>query len=414
MHIHGFNDSFKNLTFTSLAHFANDGIFFFIPLIADILATRAEVVPSVLTAMFLVFYGSSSVLSMYVGHIADRTGRPGPLIGVGTMMMSFAMVGYFLTLSYTTGMLFVVSMLASAFLAGFGSAFYHPLGASILQSSFNDEQRGRVLGINGAVGSVGRALYPSLFFFAAIFLSTYASLAFLGLVGVAISAAIMQGFKSKPERIAEHSPPKPVTRPRDALTVGVVLLTTVSFVRSVATSGIISWIPIYISNEKGLGISGALGLALTIMYGTAIVGQPLLGWLLDRFDRRVILAITSAGAGLTISGYLLIRSASLELVLLALFGLFTFAAFPLLFSLSSIYVSKESSSLGNALIWGLGTGGGNVLGPLATGMIVLGNYARLGLAFEVMAIIALLSAIVTVLLPKAGAQKWNIAFLREP
>ena len=401
MKISRLNGSFKNLTYTSIAHFVNDGVFFSVPLIADILATRAEVTPSMLTTMFLVFYGSSSVLSMYVGRIADRTGKHGPLIGVGTMMMSLAMIGYFVTLSYTAGMLFVFSMLTSAFLAGFGSAFYHPLGASILQSSFNDDQRGRVLGINGAVGSVGRALYPSLFFFAAIFLTTYGSLASLGLIGIVISAALLYGFKSEPE-MSQQSKPKQMTRPRDALTVGVVMLTTVSFVRSVATSGIISWIPIYISTEKGLGITGALGLALTIMYGTAIVGQPILGWFLDRFDRRVILAITSAGAGVTIFGYLLIRGVFFELVVLALFGLFTFAAFPLLFSLSSIYVARESSSLSNALIWGLGTGGGNVVGPLITGMIVLGNYSRLGLAFEVMAAIAVLSAIVAVLLPKAG------------
>jgi FSR family fosmidomycin resistance protein-like MFS transporter len=402
LEIEMFSDPIKDLALTSLGHFINDGTVFFVPLIADIFASQKKVPPSEVTMIFVVFYGSSSILSAYVGRLADKTGRPGPLIGVGTMLLSLGMLGYFATLSYTTGSLFLVSMMVSAFLAGFGSGFYHPLGASVLQSSFRNTQRGRALGINGIGGSIGRAVYPGIFFLVAIYLTTYGSLAFFGVVGAMASIAIWLGLKSQRIRSAtEGQLSKQMTKARDALTKGIVILTLVSFVRSVATSGIVSWIPIYISNQKGLGVTSALGLSLTIMFATAIVGQPFFGWLVDKFDRRVVLAISTAGAGLAILGYLF-TSGSVELIVLAIFGFFTFTAFPLLLSLASDYEPEGSSSLGNALVWGIGISGGGVIGPLVTGTLVLNDYAQLGFAFEIMAVAALLSAVGAMLLPKSG------------
>lgn len=394
------NIQIRYLAFTSLGHFINDGIVFFVPLIADIFANQRGVTPLEVTVMFVAFYGSASILSAYVGRLADVTGGASSLIAVGTTLLSLSMFTYYMALSYATGALLLGLMMGSAFIAGFGSAFYHPLGASVLQASFADAQRGRALGINGAFGSIGRALYPSLFFFVAIFISTYGSLAFFGAVGMVASLGILLGLKS--QRVQHESglkSAKQTTRARDALTSGIIILTLISFVRSTATSGIISWIPIFISTQKGLGVTGALGLTLTVMFAAATVGQPFFGWLLDRFDRRIILAVSSAGSGLTIIAYLF-TNGLMELLILAVFGFFTFTAFPLFLSLASNYEPEGSSSLGNALVWGIGASGGSVIGPLITGALVLTNYQRLGYAFEIMAAGVLISAAGTLFLPR--------------
>jgi FSR family fosmidomycin resistance protein-like MFS transporter len=399
------NVQIRCLGFTSLGHFINDGTVFFVPLIADIFANQGGVTPLELTLMFVIFYGSASILSAYVGRLADVTGGAGSLIAVGTTLLSLSMFTYYMTLSYATGTLFLGLMMGSAFIAGFGSAFYHPLGASLLQASFVDTQRGRALGLNGAFGSIGRALYPSMFFFVAIFLSTYGSLAFFGAVGMLASLGILLGLRSeRVQQVSGLAPAKESTRARDAMTSGIIILTLISFVRSAATSGITSWIPIFISTQKGLGVTGALGLTLTVMFSTAIVGQPFFGWLLDRYDRRIILAVSSAGSGLTIIAYLFTHGLA-ELLILAVFGLFTFTAFPLFLSLASNYEPEGSSSLGNALVWGLGTSGGSVIGPLITGALVLTNYQRLGFAFEIMAMGILISAAGTLFLPRAKTRK---------
>ena len=390
------------LFFASMGHFINDGVDFIIPLIGAIFSSLKEVTPFEVTIMFLIYYGSGAVFSSCVGRLADKTRSPGSLIGVGTMLMSVSLLGYFVTLSYATGIAFLFSMMFFSFLAGFGSGFFHPLVASVLRFSFDRSRRGRILGINGAVGGIGRTLYPSLFFFLAIFLTTYGSLAFLGFAGAAASIVILLGLGSGSQstQIMPTQSPHSTGKIRDALTTGIVGLTLVALVSSVAAGGIASWIPIYISKQKGFGLSGALGLALTAMAAGSIVGQPFFGWLQERFDARLILGISFAGTGLSILGYLTING-TFALVMFALFGFFTYAAFPLLFSLSSVYVDEESSSLGNAIVWGLGLSGGNVIGPLIIGTFLIAGYGELGFAFEFMAATLLISAVGTVFLPKS-------------
>jgi len=126
----------------------------------------------------------------------------------------------------------------------------------------------------------------------------------------------------------------------------------------------------------------------------------LFGVLVDKFDKRLILGLSSAGSGLAIIGYISTRG-PLEIVLLSLFGFFSFSGFPLVFSLSSDYAPEGSSSLTNALAWGLGVTGGGVVGPIVTGAIIANDYVHLAFAFEIMALIVLLSALGTALIPKS-------------
>jgi MFS transporter, FSR family, fosmidomycin resistance protein len=393
-----------NLAYTSIGHFVNDGIDFIIPLIGDIFASRNEVTPFVLTVMFLVYYGSGSLLSSWVGRFADRTGKPGSLIGVGTMLMSISLLGYFATLSYMAAFPFVFSLMFFSLLAGFGSGFYHPLAASVLRSSFDTNRRGRALGINGSIGGFGRTLYPSLFFLLAIFLTTDGSLVFLGLIGIVASIVIFMGLRSQRTEITSDRRgfSRSTGGVKDALTTGIIVLTLVAFVSSVASGGIASWIPIYISNQRGLGLSSGLGLTLTVMAVGSIVGQPIFGWLQERIDARLLLGISIAGTGLSVLGYLF-TAHIVALAMISLFGFFTYAAFPLLFSLSSLYVDEESSSLANAIVWGLGLSGGSVIGPLIMGAFVVSGYGALSFALEVMAVTVFVSAVGTVFLPKSRA-----------
>jgi MFS family permease len=399
------NRRLRDLAFTSLAHFVNDGTVFFVPVIAALVANLKEASPLELTVMFVVFYGSATIPSLYVGRSADRSGNAGALLGVGILLLSLGLLGYYVTLETTGRFLFLVSLLIAALLAGFGSAFYHPLGASVLQSSFNDAERGRALGVNGAIASVGRAIYPITFFLVALSLSTAGSIVFFALAGILASVSVWLGLRPRDRHVPNRDDAGEVAgAARRSLTTGIVLLTLVSFIRSLATTGIYSWIPIYMSNQKGLGVTSALGFDWSLMLSAAIVGQPLFGYLTDKFDRRVVLAISSVGSAMSILAYLYTTGVA-ELLMLALFGFFTFTAFPLLLALASNYETAGSSSLSNALVWGLGTSGGSVIGPLITGALTLADYNHLRYAFEVMAVGAIISAALTLLLPNATAVK---------
>lgn len=395
----------RALAFTSLAHATNDGMVIYVSFAADFLATARGVPPLETTAMLVVYNAASVLLSLFIGRWADRSGRPGTLIGLGMGLLASGLAGFYLALVLTDGVALLASVVASAVLAGFGSAFYHPLGATILQSSFQDETRGRALGANGSIGSVGRAAYPSLFYLVPLIVTIYDPFGVFAAIGFAVSALLWLGLRGWRAPAPAPSSPGLTTNGgqsslRRAATKGAILLTAVVFVRSMATQGIVSWLPTYITQQKGAGLGAALGVIITTMYVAAIPGQPMFGWLVDHYDRRLILGLSSLGSAVSILAYLF-TAGWVSLACLVLFGLFTFSGFPLFLSLAADYVPREASSMGNALVWGIGSSGGSLVGPLVAGMIAASDYALLGLAFEMLAAVALVSALGTVLLPKA-------------
>ena len=196
----------------------------------------------------------------------------------------------------------------------------------------------------------------------------------------------------------------------DTLTRGIVTLTVVAFLRSSATQGISAWIPTYLATQKGLGVSADLGIAVTTMYAAAIIGQPTFGLLVDRFDKRAVLATSSIGGAASILGYLAFGTGLVGTAWLFSFGFFVFSGFPLLLSMVGDYVPRGESSLANALVWGFGSTAGGAIGPLVTGALIGGDYARLGTAFTVLAGAAIVSGVATVMVPPARRRSKMRAF----
>ncbi len=407
------------LVFTSAGHFINDGMVFFVPVIAAILAKDHGTSAWVITAMLTVFYLASAGFGVAVGLIADSMGKRGLMIALGLFVLSLGLLGFYVSLVAPAGVSRDVLAIIAGLIAGVGSSFYHPLGGSLLQLKFSDESRGRALGVNGSFGSLGRALYPSLFFVvAALAISqrdTIAIFAGLGILAAAVVASGLRGLTADNRRhlttnavangdvaTSAHSPDPAVPAKRSIkslLNRSVVTLMVIAFLRSMAFIGIVSWIPIYLSTQKHTGVSSQLGYTVTVMYLGGILGQPAFGLMADRFDKRLVLALDSLGsAGATF--LYLSSSGSAATVFLLIFGFFAFSGFPLLLSLVSDYVPRESSTTGNALVWGLGSTGGQAMGPLAVTILTLGSYHRLGFAFGVLAAVAAATVLGTPLMSK--------------
>lgn len=387
------------MALTSLGHFINDGTTYLVPVVADFLSLSYHASPLWVTAMLTLYYVASSITSMGVGRFADRYGRHGSLIAQGMLLMSLGLIGYYAAIKAAPSYLLLPLSLASSILIGFGSSFYHPIGATMLSQSFGEKNKGRALGINGAMGSLGRALYPSIYFAVAALLTKPGSIAFFGLVGIAAAVGIHQNFKE--ERM--NAKPR-VGRPlslRGALTRGIVVLTVVSFIRSTAIQAVVSWMPIYFTYDKALGFSATLGAAITIMYAAGIVGQPSFGLFVERFDKRYVIAASFLGTSLALLGYLYTRGV-ISYLLLFVFGFATFSGFPVFLSLATDYSPPEYSTFGNSLVWGLGITGGGALGPIIPALISRGNYARLPYAFEILAIVNLAITAGLLLLPKSS------------
>ena len=338
--------------------------------------------------------------SVYAGRWADRSGTPGRLMALGIAFLGFGLVGFALIAEYTKGgELFSFALLCDLVM-GFGGAFYHPLGASILQGVFGHGTEGRALGVNGAMGGVGRTVYPLIQLAVRAPLLTQAGgFAFFGAVGVVSALLIWAGLG----RAELGSEKEEGSRPsiRSSLTKPMVALLAVSFVRSASLFGVAQYAPTFLADQRGLGVGLSLGVVIFVFYASAIVGQPIFGFLTDRVDHRVVLAVSTLGAAGSIFGY--VGSVGAVSVLwLSLFGFFAYSGFPLLMALASDYSARSASALGNSLVWGLGSSGGTALGPLLVGALALNEASRLGSSFEVMAAVAVVSGVATMLIPRAA------------
>lgn len=374
----------------------NDGFMFIFPLVADILANLRNYPPSYLTAIFVVFYASSTLFGLYAGRMADRGSVLGR-IHTGIFLISIGIAGFAYVLIYPE--VSYAMALVSSILMGMGTGFYHPIGAAILQKMYSRKSIGKVLGINGSMGSVGRAIFPTIFVGLAYVMSHGDSLVVLAVAGIASSAIIAVGLnpgknKDSGRKVRDEGI-------KTVINFSIIILTIVFFIRSISAQGMVAWIPTYLTYSKGVGIGTTLGIVVTLMYSSAIVGQPLFGILVDRIDKRLLLFISSLGTASAMYAYMN-TGGIVELLFLALFGFFTFSGFPLTMSLVSDYAPKGPSSLVNSIVWGFGNSGGMILGPLIAGAIILNNYARIPVSFNIMIVLSVVVAFLSLALPKTG------------
>lgn len=385
------------LAFTSLGHFLNDGFTFLFPVIADVFSTGSTYgyPPLMITGMLGSFYGASAVFGLFASSNADRGTRIGG-IHVGILLISTGITGFGASLISLS--LPYYAIIAFSVVMGMGTGFYHPIGAAILQKTYRSEVRGRVLGINGSMGSVGRAVFSLIFLAMAAVITQGNTLIILAGVGLAGSFLIWYGLRkvraAQPGRKAK-------TTVNDVINMSIVVLTAVVFTRAIASQGMVAWIPTFLTYSKGVGVGTNLGIVLLIMYGSAIVGQPIFGLLVDRMDKRLLLFTSSIGTAATMFFYMN-TTGDLELVFLSLFGFFTFSGFPLTMSLASDYAPRGSSSLTNSVVWGFGSSGGMVLGPVLAGAIILQDYARIPFSFEILIVLSIIVAFAALALPKSG------------
>lgn len=386
----------RALAFTSIGHLANDGATAFVPVVVDLLASLRGATPPEVLVLLSMFYFTSAITSVLVGMRADATGAPGALMAAGIGCLGLGLGGFGAALAFSSPADLFAWALACDVVMGVGSSFYHPLGGSILQSAFGRHATGRALGLNGSMGSLGRALYPSLFLITAAGVTYSGSLWLFGAVELGLAFLIWAGLRRTGAPAGVSLGRRPSFR--SSLSRPMVMLLAVALSLQASFSGVTAYTPIFLTTQRGFGIGVLLGGAITALYAPAIPGQPFFGFLSDRLDRRLVVAISGVGAGFSVLGYVL-ASGVVSVAFLALFGFFSFTAFPVLLSLASNYSSEGSRALGNSLIWGLGVTAGASIGPVLVYSLTLDQYARLAWSFEVMAVLAVISGLGALLIP---------------
>lgn len=413
----------RALVLTSLVHFVNDGV---------------SMVPLSIFPLLLIYFGLAApelgvVASMWsitsvigspaVGHLSDRLRRNRMLLAGGLVMMAVGVVGTgwsvtegairtFLPLDvYPALVLFGVT-------GGLGSSVCHPIGGTVLSQAYPPSKIGKALGLNGALGSLGRALYPSL---VVILISAF-DLAYgvilLGLLGLLPVALIgLFPFQSSRDASTPISPTEPSLDSRESTDrqgsilqkgpsfthsaiTSLVVLTTIGVIRGAFGQGVVSFLSVFIVQVQQYSFSFGVGVIVMVSIILSVPGQVLFGHLSD-LHRRASLVVNTGGQALAIVFYLLTLSNPIvSTICLALFGFFTYSSFPVFISAVTDVVPMDLLSLSNSIVWGVGVLGGNAIGPLIVGLLVGNTLSLLPTIFFGLAVASGLSTVLVIFLPK--------------
>jgi MFS family permease len=380
----------RSLIFTSLGHFLNDSyIIVFSILIAYYLDMKISA--SYLGVMGALINLISGLLSIWVGKSADKSGNHAILMLLGYILIGISIILYGLSFAYIKYYLLYISF--ASIILGSGLSFYHPLGGSILQHSFDPKDSPKALGINGSFGSLGRALFPIVIVFAIKYLGGSLGLSIIGVYTIVVGSLVFYGLK--PIKIKADT--KSFDKSNSELNMSsfyyiLIPLTIVVFIRAIFIAGVQTYAPTYLDHLFKSKV--LMSIILTVSYALAIFGQPYFGKLTGDIGGKKIVYITTIFATIFYIAFILYKNPIIMSIMFMAFSLFAFSGFPVLLGYVGQIVDKSLSARANSLIWGVGNTVGGALGILIGGILM----NKIGLTND-MVLFAFIGIVSTILLP---------------
>ena len=394
----------RDLALTSLGHFTNDSTSFFYP----VLITYYEAFPGanyfLLGSMVILFNLISGFLSTPVASYADRKNNHPIMMATGIFILGISVVLYGLPFIFRPE-LTPLLIIATIFL-GVGQAFYHPLGAAIISRSFG-KSAPPAMGLNGSMGSLGRALIPTII---VLLLSVFGD--FTGMIVYAVyifiaSFAILVGFVGfrkytwiggGKEKTRQSKPQSEAIPDGSSSRYMIILytLTAAVFIRSLFLVGTTTFIPTYLTDE--FGSKTLMSYIVTLGLISPVFGQPFFGRVTShrggRFAVIVTFIISTVFFGLFIA---ITGNYVLTTIFYFCYAFGAYSGFPVFLGYVGQLVPPSVLGKSNGLVWGIGqTVGGAVGAAVITGLVVITNVK---FSIDFMFIFALVSLIFLPMLP---------------
>ncbi len=343
----------KALFFTSLAHFTNDGNFLLFSLLIVYFSKIPYISITFLGITAIIYNIIYGLVSLPIGKIADKLNKDSFLITLGLFLEGLSAFLFGLVFIFPHS--YLVLIIIAAFSLGSGQAFYHPLGASVLSFTHKDEKLGTALGINGAAGSTGRALLPSIITFLILGFGGFGGLGIITVYIWILSIIVyfgLRGFKrvynnpkkNKKLKVSSEIKSKLYRVVIPVFLKGMFLMGTVTFVAKYLDS---------IFNSITL-----TGIILTISFIPAILGQPFFGYFTAKKGGRYIISLTSLLSFIVFGVFLLTKNIYVITASYAVLAFLLFNGFSVLLDYTYQIVPQSYYSYSYSVVWGLG----NILG----------------------------------------------------
>ncbi|MCW1295863.1 MAG: MFS transporter [Candidatus Parvarchaeota archaeon] len=384
----------RALLFTSLTHFANDGNF----LLFSILIVFFSKLPGVSIAflgvnaiLYNVLYG---VISLPIGEFSDRLNNDRLLLAFGIALEGLA--AFFFGLGFIYTGYYIIFVVLGSVALGSGQAFYHPIGASVLSFVYESKDLGKILGINGAFGSLGRALMPSVITFLLLFFGSFRGMEVLAVYVWILSMIIYFGMSGFTRPYKKHKKIKKKKYLPEGIKRSLYSALVPIFLKGAFIMGTVTFIAEYL--DKITGSVAFTGIILTISFIPAILGQPIFGYITTIKGGRFTITLTSVFSLLAFILFLATTNVVIITFAYAVLAFLIFTGFSVLLDYTYQLVPKEYYSTAYGLVWGAG----NILGG-AFGIALMTyflTFTNIIIAMYYMAGLLLISIIFLPLLPR--------------
>ncbi|MCY0859743.1 MAG: MFS transporter [Sulfolobaceae archaeon] len=388
---------FRVLALTSLAHFLNDGTALVYSLLIVYYHEILSISLVILGAISIVYTLLSGVVSPFIGDFADKHDLDAPLLSLGIALEGIG-IGL-LALPFVFTSLSLPLVVLGAVILGFGQAFYHPIGGEMLARAFGNNA-GRHMGINGAMGSVGRAVTPSIITLLILALGDSLGLGIVSIYMIIASLIIYYSLRFFKKDISSTAIRKKNEKLDSSLKKFLIVLLIIVFMRNMFITGVTTFIGQYvfdIFNSKAL-----VGLFLTIGFLGSILGQPFFGYLTEKKGGAFSFILSSLITIIFFVAFMLIKvNFLLSGIIFTVVTFAAFTAFPVLMGYVAQTFPKSFVTVANSYVWGIGVVvGGSAGTAMVTALLGLGY--SLALSFWILTALAVVSLALTPLLLRRG------------
>lgn len=354
--------AYSILIIIGIAHLLNDSLQAVVPAMFPILERSLGLTFTQLGLIAFTLNMVASVMQPVIGMYTDQRPKPYALpLGLVSSMIGMAMLA-FAPNFYT--------ILLSVFFIGIGSATFHPEASRVAYLAAGP-RRGFAQSIFQVGGNAGQALAPLITALVLVPLGQFGAIWFtlVAFLAVIFLLYIARWYKGKLEHLARNGSTAQTAQkkraPRRALTLAILLLVTVVFVRSWYHSAIMNFYAFFAIERFSISIAEAQ-LFIFIFLAFGALGTFIGGPLSDRFGKRnVILLSFIVPAPLAL--LLPFVPYYIALVLMAIIGLFLLSSFSVAVVYAQELVPGKVGTMSGLIVgfaFGMGAIGAVVFGSL--------------------------------------------------
>ncbi|HAP32176.1 MAG TPA: hypothetical protein DCQ14_03880 [Firmicutes bacterium] len=358
-----------------VSHWANDGYAVILSPLLVVLSLEFGITTLQAAQIMSVYSIASAVGQLPISLWGDYSGRPRDLLAAGIVLLSLGLLGWGWSTGYHWLLLF-------AFVGGLGFSGYHPISMNLMTQQFGDK-KGFSLGLHTMAGSVGATMVP-------VIIGVFSEAWRLGVILLAIPGFLSAlwiilafgNFRNSELRGGELA----LSLKKTVLSPMLLLVSGLSGINQMVYIGSITFLPLFFADRFGWS-PAAIGTLIGAFHFSALVSQPLFGYLSDLMSRNRLIFCVGAVTFLCCFFIFLSRSPIFSAALGVLTGACVLAMRTLTIAKVSDIANAETRSAAIAV----GFTFGGIMGAVAP---LLGGYLQQAYSYEVAFLVFGLSIII--------------------